>query len=130
MAGERIFWSEGVSEFNSNGGANNHESGLLRLNSDTYGKGGRRTFCIVDWDGDGLPDLMMNSNPNINFFRNLGKRPDGKWAFKDMGPLSSQVLTGHATKPTVTHFTPDGLPGLLVGAEDGFMYQIKNPRSK
>jgi len=40
------------------------------------------------------------------------------------------VLAGHATKPTVTDWDKDGVPDLLIGAEDGFFYQVKNPRAK
>ncbi len=127
---QRVFWSEGVSKFDSNGKPTNQESGFLQLNDATYGRGGRRTFCIVDWDGDGKLDLMVNSNPNVNFLRGLGKNTTGKWAFRDEGPLSSVVLAGHATKPTVADWNKDGVPELLIGAEDGFFYQVKNPRTK
>lgn len=119
--GQRIFWSEGASAFDSNGKAQNKESGLLRLNDGVFGKSGRRTFCIVDWDGDGKLDIMMNSNPNVNFFRGLGRNAQGQWAFRDEGPLSTHLLTGHATTPTLLRDTGE----LLVGAEDGFIYRVK-----
>jgi hypothetical protein len=128
--GQRVFWSEGASAFDSNGQAQNQESGLLQLSNGVFGRRGRRTFCIGDWDGDGKLDFLMNSNPNVNFFRGLGKNAAGLWAFHDEGPVSQQVLTGHATKPTLLHTA--GSPGatLLVGAEDGFIYQLPNPRAK
>jgi hypothetical protein len=116
----RVFWSEGASVFNSNGQPQNKESGLLRLNDGVYGRGGRRTFCIVDWDRDGKPDLMLNSAPNVNFFRNLGRDAEGRTRFKDEGPVSAHVLAGHATKPTFLAATRE----LLIGAEDGFMYRL------
>ena len=34
------------------------------------------------------------------------------------------------TKPTVADWDRDGVPDLLIGAEDGFFYQVKNPRAK
>jgi len=77
-APQRVFWSEGASVFNSNGQPQNKESGLLRLNDGVYGRGGRRTFCVVDWDGDGKMDILMNSSPNVNFFRALGKDEQGR----------------------------------------------------
>ncbi|MBC7369338.1 MAG: VCBS repeat-containing protein [Undibacterium sp.] len=127
---QRVFWSEGASVFNSNGQPQNKASGLLRLSDGVFGRRGRRTFCTVDWDGDGRVDILMNSNPNVNFFRNLGKNAAGQWAFHDEGPVSQHVLTGHATKPTLLHTA--GVPGatLLIGAEDGFIYQLPNPRAK
>ena len=127
---QRVFWSEGASVFDSNGRPQNKESGLLQLNDGIFGRRGRRTFCTVDWDGDGKMDILMNSNPNVNFFRNLGKNAAGQWMFRDEGPVSSHLLTGHATKPTVLHTA--GVPGatLLIGAEDGFFYQLNNPRAR
>jgi hypothetical protein len=123
---QRVFWSEGASEFNSNGLPQNKVSGLLRLNNGDFGRGGRRTFCFVDWDGDGKQDLMLNSAPNVNFFRNLGKNTAGQWAFRDEGPVSTHVLAGHATKATYFSTTQT----LLIGAEDGFFYQVKQPAAK
>lgn len=123
---QRVFWSEGASVFNSNGQPQNKESGLLRLNDGVFGRGGRRTFCIVDWDRDGKPDLMLNSVPNVNFFRATGRDAQGRWTFKDEGPVSTHVLAGHATKPTYMATTRE----LLIGAEDGFFYQVKNPRAR
>lgn len=123
---QRVFWSEGASSFDSNGKPTNKESGPLRLNDGAYGRGGRRTFCIVDWDGDGRPDILINSNPNVNFFRNLGKNAAGQWRFHDEGPVSTHVLAGHATKPTYFASTRQ----LLIGAEDGFFYQLNQPSPK
>jgi hypothetical protein len=69
---------------------------------------------------------MLNSNPNINFFRGLGRNADGKWAFRDEGPVSTHVLTGHATKPTYFAATHE----LLIGAEDGHFYRVKQPEKR
>ena len=130
MPAQRVFWSEGASEFNSNGLPQNKISGLLRLNNGDFGRGGRRTFCTVDWDGDGQLDILMNSSPNVNFFRNLGKNADGRWTFRDEGPVSAHVLAGHATKPTVMRTAGVAGVTLLIGAEDGFFYQLINPHAK
>jgi len=45
-----------------------------------------------------------------------------------MGPLDSRILAGHDTSPTVVHWNKDGIPDLLVGAEDGHFYFKRNPR--
>lgn len=55
---------------------------------------------------------------------------DGKWFFKDMGPLVDQNIQGHDVSPTVLDFNGDGIPDFLGGAEDGRLYYLKNPRSK
>lgn len=128
--GQRVFWGEGASVFNSNGQPTKKESGLLRMNDGVAGRSGRRTFCIADWDGDGQLDILANSNPNVNFLRGLGRDAEGRWRFRDEGPVSTHVLAGHATKPTVTDWDRDGIPDLLIGAEDGFFYQKRNPRAK
>ncbi len=130
LPAQRVFWSEGASVFDSNGKPQNKESGLLRLTDGIFGRRGRRTFCTVDWDGDGKLDILMNSNPNVNFFRGLGKNAAGQWAFKDEGPVSTHILAGHATKPTILRTAGVAGGTLLIGAEDGFFYQLNNPRMK
>lgn len=127
---QRVFWVEGASSFDSNGRPTNKESGLFRLNDGVFGRGGRRTFCIADWDGDGKLDILINSSPNVNFFRGLGKNAAGQWAFRDEGPVSSHVLAGHATKPTILRNSGSAVATLLIGAEDGYFYQLPNPRTK
>lgn len=127
---QRVFWSEGASVFDRDGIPLNKASGLLRLNNDTYGRSGRRTFCIVDWDGDGKLDILMNSKPNVNVFRGLGQDGSGRWRFRDEGPLSPHLLAGHATKPTVLRTAGVSGVTLLIGAEDGFLYSVPNPRAK
>jgi hypothetical protein len=100
----------------------------LRLSKGTAGKSGRRKFCIVDWDGDGKADILLNSS-NATFLRQVDAR-DGKWFFKDMGPISSRNIEGHDVSPTVVDFNNDKIPDFLGGAEDGRFYYLKNPRSK
>ncbi|QYM78174.1 VCBS repeat-containing protein [Horticoccus luteus] len=124
LPGKRVFRGEGVSSFDSIQRPTNHQSGLLQLNSGLGGSSGRRTFCFVDWDGDGVLDLLVNS-VNVNFLKGLGQNSEGQWTFKDMGPLNpGQILAGHSTAPTVVHWTK-GKPGeVLFGTEDGFLYLI------
>lgn len=128
--GRRVFRGEGVSSYNSNGKPTNQVSGLLRLNDGEAGRSGRRTFCITDWDGDGVLDLLVNSNPNVNFLRGLGRDAVGFFVFRDEGPVSDQVLAGHATKPTLIDLKGDGRHDLLIGAEDGFLHRLAAPRTK
>lgn len=98
----------------------------LQLNSGIAGKSGRRKLCLVDWDGDGAIDILVNSE-NATLLRQVGEQ-DGKWLFKDTGLLSPKKISGHTTSPTVVDFDNDGVPDLLVGAEDGRFYFMKNPR--
>ncbi|MFH1920599.1 MAG: VCBS repeat-containing protein [Planctomycetota bacterium] len=120
-----IFWSEGPSVFNSGHGAVENSPGLLRLNNGLAGRSGRRKLSFVDWDLDGRVDLLVNSR-SVDWLRNMGTR-DGRIVFKPMGPLAERRLAGHTTSPTVVDWNADGVPDLLVGAEDGFFYYLKNP---
>ena len=100
----------------------------LLLSKGTAGKSGRRKICIVDWDGDGKLDILLNSS-SANLLRQVDAR-DGKWLFKDMGALVQQNIEGHDVSPTVVDFNGDGIPDFLGGAEDGRFYYLKNPRSR
>lgn len=99
----------------------------LRLSKGTAGKSGRRKICITDWDGDGKLDLLLNSS-SANFLRQVDAR-DGKWFFKDEGPLVKENIEGHDVGPTVVDFNGDGVPDFLGGAEDGHFYYLRNPRT-
>jgi hypothetical protein len=124
--GQRVFYAEGVSKYNQHGIPQNQESGLLQMNSTTAGASGRRTFTFHDWDGDGVTDLLVNTRPNVNFFRGQGRNAPGQWVFKDMGPVHPERLASHATTPTIVRWN-DPRGDLLFGSEDGFLYFLKRP---
>ena len=105
-----------------------HGGEPLRLNSGIAGKSGRRKICIVDWDGDGKLDILLNS-ANANLLRQTASA-DGKWFFQDMGLLVEQNIEGHDVSPTVVDFNGDSIPDVLGGAEDGRFYHLKNSRPK
>jgi hypothetical protein len=114
LPGERIF--------------SNETGGPLRMNDGIAGKSGRRKFCFADWDHDGRLDLMVNSK-NINFLRNVST-DNNEHVFSDQGMVSDQILAGHTTSPTIVDWNKDGIGDILVGAEDGHFYYLKNPHSK
>ena len=97
----------------------------LRLSKRNAGGSGRRKLCFADWDGDGKLDLLANSR-NISFLRNIAMAP-GEYVFEDTGMVDEQILAGHSTSPTVVDWEKKGVPDLLVGAEDGFLYYMRNP---
>lgn len=125
MPGQRIFYGQQASVFNGRHEAQNDSSGPLQLNCKIAGGSGRRKLCIADWDGDSHPDLLVNSE-NISLLRNQG---DAKFVFENSGKLSEHILAGHTTSPTVVDWDKNGIPDLLIGAEDGFFYYSPNPRS-
>ncbi len=96
----------------------------LQLNAGVAGKSGRRKLCIVDWDGDGRLDVLANST-NVNWLRHAASM-DGRFVLQDTGPIAQRRIEGHDTSPTTVDFNADGVPDLLVGAEDGRMYYLRN----
>ncbi|MCC6679494.1 MAG: VCBS repeat-containing protein [Phycisphaeraceae bacterium] len=124
---QRIFKADGPSVFDTKHAAQSDEPGLLQLNNGVSGRAGRRKLHLADWDGDGHLDLLVNSI-SVNWMKG---RPgeNGEYIFKEMGPLSDMVLAGHTTSPTTVDWDNNGIPDLLLGAEDGRFYYLKNPRA-
>lgn len=114
LPGKRIFQDE--------------QGNPLRLNEEEAGKSGRRKFALVDWDLDGKTDILLNGR-NIDFLHNIGDVALPA-KFKNEGRLDSLRLAGHDTCPGVVDWNQDGVPDLVVGAEDGFFYYLKNPHVK
>ncbi len=44
--------------------------------------------------------------------------------------VDDRILAGHTTSPTTVDWDKDGISDLLVGAEDGFLYYMKNPHGR
>jgi len=99
----------------------------LRFNDKPAGGSGRRKLSVVDWDGDGSLDLLLNSS-NADLYRGLGQQ-SGKWQFTRAGTLAAQNIEGHDVSPTTVDFNSDGIPDFLGGAEDGRFYYLPNPRA-
>ncbi|MCC6680897.1 MAG: VCBS repeat-containing protein [Phycisphaeraceae bacterium] len=99
-----------------------------RMNGKWGGGSGRRKFSFTDWDGDGKIDLIVNAF-NADFLKNISDTP-GKFVFKNMGRVDERRLAGHTTCPSVVDFDRNGIPDLIIGAENGFIYYMKNPRVK
>ncbi len=118
--GRRIFFMEGSSGYNARHTVTREAGGLLRLNTEPYGASGRRKICLTDWDGDGDLDFLVNG-VNVCLLENAGER-EGMVILIDKGPLSGPKLAGHTTSPTAVDWNGNGIPDLLVGAEDGHFY--------
>ena len=71
---------------------------------------------------------MLLNGINANLLRQVETR-DGNWVMQDMGPLDQRKIEGHDTCPTTVDWNNDGVPDLLVGAEDGRFYYLKNSRA-
>jgi hypothetical protein len=99
----------------------------LRLNARAAGGSGRRKLCVVDWNGDGHFDWLLNSK-NADLLLQSQDR-DGQWIFTNAGSLSAKNIEGHDVSPTVVDFNGDQIPDFVGGAEDGRLYYLRNPRS-
>ncbi|MCO6475076.1 MAG: VCBS repeat-containing protein [Phaeodactylibacter sp.] len=122
--GKRIFYGTNASEFGRKNEVENEQPGPLRLNTGKYGKSGRRKWCFADWDQDGDLDILLNST-SVALLENTGEE-GGKVQFAFRGNLSDQKLAGHTTSPTTVDWDGNGVPDLLLGAEDGFFYYLPN----
>lgn len=98
----------------------------LQLNAGRAGKSGRRKLSATDWDGDGRLDLLLNSE-NVTWLRQIEPK-DGLFRFEDRGQLAQRKISGHDTSPTTVDWNADGIFDLLVGAEDGHFYYLRNSR--
>lgn len=129
MPGKRIFIGEkGSSKFDRHGRAINAPKGPIQMNIENKGGSGRRKFVLVDWNGDKKLDLIVNGRPNLKLLLNVGSKKE-PFLFRDMGNLGLDTLAGHTTSPTTVDWDKNGIPDLLVGAEDGNLYYLKNNSS-
>lgn len=96
----------------------------LQLTTGIAGKSGRRKLCLVDWNKDGRIDLMVNS-VNACYYENIEQNGDTVY-FVNKGDISLVKLAGHDTSPTPVDWDKDGIYDLLLGAEDGHFYLLKN----
>lgn len=103
------------------------ESGnSFRLTSNTKGSSGRIKLLLTDWDGDGDLDVVRNGNYTVRWFENVG---DGAtpYKFTDYVCLyEERDIAQHSTCPTVCDWNQDGVPDLIIGAEDGHFYYFTN----
>jgi len=102
-------------------------------------KWGYTTFSVADWDGDALPDIVLNSIlGDVVWLRNVGMRgaprldrpapvevawegPQPRLAWGWRVPQGAGLLTQWRTTPVVHDVTGDGLPDLVMLDHEGYL---------
>lgn len=96
----------------------------IRLNPKSAGGSGRTKIDIVDWDGDGRLDVLVNSE-NAAWYRNC-EGEGNQITLKKVGNLAKRNVAGHTSSPSACDFDKNGKPDLLVGSENGRIYFIRH----
>src|ERR671937_474873 len=115
--------------------------GLVQLDSDFGGRIGRLKLAVADWDGDGLPDLLMGGSgtqpvgvntlrkSSVFLLRNVGRPGAPVLARPELVALEAGEparFGGHSCVPAPCFLDgPGGLPDLLVGSENGRIYAYR-----
>lgn len=102
-------------------------------------KWGYTTLSVADWDGDELPDIVLNSiTGDVVWLRNEGSReaprlaapapievewdaPQPRLGWGWRVPQGKALLTQWRTTPVVHDVTGDGLPDLVMLDHEGFL---------
>jgi hypothetical protein len=102
-------------------------------------KWGYTTLSVADWDGDGLPDLIVNSIwGKVVWFKNIGTRTAPKLAAAQpievewdgpqprsrgagCGPNGKALLTQWRTTPVAVDWNKDGLMDLVMLDQEGYL---------
>ena len=93
----------------------------LKLSRGDAGRSGRRKICIVDWDGDGRRDILINSQ-NADWFCATYQPTAESHASRIEGWSTHEFLPAIRRVPPRSTWDGNGVPDLLLGAEDGFFY--------
>ena len=65
-------------------------------------------------------DLLVNGT-NAEWYRQV-ESSDNHIVLAPQGALAERLLSSHTTSPTTVDWNKNGVPDLLIGAEDGHFY--------
>ncbi len=122
-------------------------AGNTSIQGPAEAKWGYTTLNIIDWDGDGLPDIVYNSiTSRVEWLRNMGTRSkpilaapqpvEVEWdgaqltlAWGWLKPQGKALLTQWRTTPALHDFNGDGLPDLAMLDTEGFLAFFERAKS-
>ncbi len=96
--------------------------------------GGRTRYVVVDWNGDGVWDLLMSNNEamigsGILYYENSGTNEDPVFFRKNHLMVNGREIrsgSGHAVNPCATDWFASGLTDLVVGNDDGSLHLYRS----
>ena len=96
--------------------------------------GGRTRYVAVDWNGDGLLDLLMTNNEGttgsgILYYENSGTNEDPVFFRRHYLMVNGREIragSGHAANHCAIDWFETGLADLMVGNDDGFLHLYRN----
>ncbi len=111
-------------------------------------KWGYTTLSIADWDGDGLPDLIVNSIwGKVVWYHNIGTRSAPRFARRHrsrwngralqpalsygwLRPAGKGLLTQWRTTPVAVDWNHDGLTDLVMLDHEGYLAYFERARQE
>lgn len=100
---------------------------LIRANEVAVDFGSRSAIRMLDWDGDGLKDLLGSASNNASWCRNVGTNaaPVLESPLRLQAPEQGiglvNIDTGYRMRLEVIDWNNDGVLDLLIGTQDGYV---------
>lgn len=107
---------------------------MIQAGGTTLNLGYRSTIRICDWDGDGNKDLIGCGSDNAAWCKNMGNNSSPVLAapVRLRAPVSGTGLanidTGYRMRLEICDWNQDGIPDLLIGNWDGYIYLYEGYR--
>ncbi|MBI4778803.1 VCBS repeat-containing protein [Candidatus Desantisbacteria bacterium] len=82
----------------------------------------RATLCRVNWNADTLPDLLVGDEAGLVYlFIGINNSPQFNAGIM-LKDNNGNINVGKSSAPILTDYNSDGIPDLLVGNDEGFLW--------